>query len=119
MRKRPTTPGYALLLTLLAALEVATSADAASRSRQCRKACRDEIAACVTAGGRTRACRKSTLGRCMREGGAVCEGRLSSLLAGDCNSPTVIPAQGGTFSGATSGPSPQAGRFATHSEPSN
>src|SRR5213594_3369891 len=89
MRKQPTTLGYALMLTLLAA--------------------------CVTAGGRTRACRKSMLGRCMREGVAVCEGQLSSLLAGDCNSPTVIPAEGGTFSGVTSGPSQQAGSCATSS----
>src|SRR5437867_272658 len=49
MRQRPKGLGLALLLTLLAALHVATSGEAVSPSRQCRKACRDEIAACVAA----------------------------------------------------------------------
>ena len=105
---RPKTLGFASLLTLLAALHVALSADAASPSRQCRKACRDEIGACVAAGGRPRACRRSMLGRCKREGVAVCQGQageFSGALAGDCTSPAVIPAQGGTFSGTTSGTS--------------
>src|SRR5881628_2143825 len=109
---RPKTLGFASLLTLLAALHVALSADAASPSRQCRKACRDEIGACVAAGGRPRACRRSMLGRCKREGVAVCQGQageFSGALAGDCTSPAVIPAQGGTFSGATSGTGALAG----------
>jgi len=109
MRQSPKALGFASLLTLLAALHVATSADAASLSRQCRKACRDEIATCIAAGGHPRACRRSTLGRCKREGVAVCQGQLSNLLPGDCTSPTVIPAQGGTFSGTTSGTSALAG----------
>src|SRR5947207_3877802 len=73
MRQRPKALGLASLLTLLAALPGARSADAASVSRQCRQTCRDEIAACVGAGGHFRACRKSVLGRCRREGVAVCE----------------------------------------------
>src|SRR5213594_3046870 len=112
MRQRPKTLGFAFLLTLLAALHVARSADAASVSRRCRRACRDQIAACVAGGGRARACRKSLLEHCKREGVAVCggqAGQISAALAGDCSSPTVIPAPGGTFSGTTSGTSALAG----------
>src|SRR5438876_2933328 len=112
MRQRPKTLGFAFLRTLLAALHVAPSADAASVSRRCRRACRDQIAACVAGGGRARACRKSLLERCQQEGAAVCQGQagqFSAALAGDCSSPTVIPAQGGTFSGTTSGASALAG----------
>src|SRR6266480_398944 len=112
MRLSPKALGFGLLLTLLAALHVATSAEAASLSRQCRKACRGEIAACVAAGDHPRACRKSVLGRCQQEGVAVCQGQagqFSAALAGDCSSPTVVPAQGGTFSGTTSGASALAG----------
>src|SRR5438034_10517908 len=112
MRQRPKTLGFAFLLTLLAALHVARSADAASVSRRCRRACRDQIAACVAGGGRARACRKSLLERCQQEGVAVCQGQAgqcSAALAGDCSSPTVVPAQGGTFSGTTSGASALAG----------
>src|SRR2546430_1614497 len=112
MLQRPKTLGFVFLLTLLAALHVARSADAASVSRRCRRACRDQVAACVAGGGRARACRKSLLERCEREGVAVCQGQagqFSAALAGDCSSPTVIPAQGGTFSGTTSGASSLAG----------
>src|SRR5437773_961136 len=112
MRLSPKALGFGLLLTLFAALHVATSAEAASLSRQCRKSCRGEIAACVAAGGHPRACRKSVLGRCQQEGVAVCQGQagqFSAALAGDCSSPTVIPAPGGTFSGTTSGTSALAG----------
>src|SRR5881396_3512316 len=112
MRQSAKALTFVLLLTLLVALHVATSAEAASLSRQCRKACGDGIAACVAAGGHPRACRKGVLGRCTREGVAVCEGQagqISAALAGDCSSPTVIPAPGGTFSGTTSGTSALAG----------
>src|SRR5437773_864413 len=112
MRQRPKTLGFAFLLTLLAALHVARSADAASVSRRCRQACRDQIAACVAGGGRARACRKSLLERCQQERVAVCQGQtgqFTAALAGDCSSPTVVPAQGGTFSGTTSGTSALAG----------
>src|SRR5947207_11955663 len=112
MRLSPKGLGFVFLLTLLAALHVATSAEAASLSRQCRKACRGEIAACVAAGDHPRACRKSVLGLCQQEGVAVCQGQagqFSAALAGDCSSPTVIPAPGGTFSGTTSGTSALAG----------
>src|SRR5439155_520144 len=112
MRQSAKALTFVLLLTLLVALHVATSAEAASLSRQCRKACGDGIAACVAAGGHPRACRKDVLRRCKREGVAVCEGQagqISAALAGDCSSPTVIPAPGGTFSGTTSGTSALAG----------
>src|SRR5438552_15674522 len=59
MGQRPKALGFASLLALLAALHVGTSAEAASVSRQCRRACRAELAACVGAGGHPRACRKS------------------------------------------------------------
>ena len=71
MRQSAKALTFVLLLTLLVALHVATSAEAASLSRQCRKACGDGIAACVAAGGHPRACRKDVLGRCKREGVAV------------------------------------------------
>src|SRR5438876_3059976 len=110
MRPRPKTLGFTSLLTLLAALYLAHAADAASVARQCRKACGDEIAACVGAGGHSRACRRSVLGRCKQEGVAACQGEgLAPALAGSCSSPTVLPAQGGTFGGATSGTSALAG----------
>src|SRR3989441_906430 len=110
MRQRPKTLGFTSLLTLLAALYLADAADAASVARQCRKACGDEIAACVGAGGHPRACRRSVLERCKQEGVAACQGEaLAPALAGSCSSPTVLPAQGGTFSGATSGTNALAG----------
>src|SRR5437773_2042869 len=110
MRPRPKTLGFTSLLTLLAALYLADAADAASIARQCRKACGDEVAACLGAGGHPRACRRSVLGRCKQEGVAACQGEaLAPALAGSCGSPTVIPAQGGTFSGATSGTNALAG----------
>src|SRR5438876_863552 len=110
MRPRPKTLGLTSLLTLLAALYLADAAGAASVARQCREACGDEVAACVGAGGHPRACRRSVLGRCKREGVAACQGEaLAPALAGSCSSPTVLPAQGGTFGGATSGTSALAG----------
>src|SRR5882724_8688889 len=110
MRPRPKTLGFTSLFTLLAALYLADAADAASVARQCRKACGDEIAACVGAGGHSRACRRSVLGRCKQEGVAACQGEgLAPAVAGDCSSPTVLPAQGGTFGGTTSGTSALAG----------
>src|SRR5437763_1396429 len=110
MRPRPKTLGFASLLTLLAALYLADAADAASIARQCRKACGDEVAACLGAGGHPRACRRSVLGRCKQEGVAACQGEaLAPALAGSCSSPTVLPAQGGTFGGTTSGTNALAG----------
>src|SRR5438093_1542279 len=110
MRPRPKTLGFTSLLTLLAALYLADAAGAASVARQCREACGDEVAACVGAGGHPRACRRSVLGRCKREGVAACQGEaLAPALAGSCSSPTVLPAQGGTFGGTTSGTSVLAG----------
>src|SRR5882724_10130430 len=106
MGQLPKVMGFVYLLTLPAALHLTTSAQAASPSRRCRKACRDQIAACVGAGGHPRACRRSVLGRCKQEGVAACQGEaLAPALAGDCSSPTVLPVQGGTISGTTSGTS--------------
>src|SRR3989441_2041757 len=82
MRQRPKASGFALLLMLLAARHAASSAEAASVARQCRKVCRDEIAACVAAGGRLRACWKSTLGRRKRDGLAVCQTQASADAGG-------------------------------------
>src|SRR5207247_2122467 len=42
-------------------------------------------------------------------GAAFAQSTTTTTLAGACNNPTVIPAQGGTFSGTTSGTSSQAG----------
>src|SRR5436189_4171097 len=110
MWQLPKAMGFVYLLTLPAALHLATSAQAASPSRECRKACRDEIAACVGTGGHRRAGRRSVFGRCKREGVAACQGEaLAPALAGSGSSPTVLPAQGGTFGGATSGTSALAG----------
>src|SRR5437867_3549252 len=78
MQQRPKALGSTLLVTLLTTFHVASSADAASVGRLCRTACRGEIAACVAAGGRSRPCRKRTLGRCEREGLAVCQGEASA-----------------------------------------
>src|SRR5439155_23083758 len=78
MRQRPTTLGCASLLALLAALHGGTSAQAVSLSRQCRRACRDDIVACVAAGGRARAFRKSVLGRCKGEGVGAWQGQANA-----------------------------------------
>src|SRR5437773_3375968 len=110
MRPRPKTLGFTSLLTLLAALYLADAADAASIARQCRKACGDEVAACLGAGGHPRACRRSVLGRCKQEGVAACQGEAAApALAGRGSSPTVLPGRGGTFGGATSGTNALAG----------
>src|SRR5207247_10522617 len=56
--------------------------------------------------------RECQLERCQQEGVAACQcqaGQFSAARAGDCSSPTVVPAQGGTFSGTTSGASALAG----------
>ena len=83
MEEWPKAPGFASLLALLAALHVGTSAEAASVSRQCRRACRDGLAACVGAGGHPRACRKSVLGRCKIEGVAACQGQADGAGRAD------------------------------------
>src|SRR2546429_9615725 len=93
MLRRPSALGFALLLTLLAQLHVATSADAASVGRQCRRACRGDIAACVAARGRSPACRKRTLERRRREGGTGCQGGVGRpLRAPRPKAPNFLPA---------------------------
>ena len=95
---------------LLAVLLTVSEANAVSLGRQCRRACADEIAACVAGGGRRLACKRQMLRRCRTEGLGVCQGpEAPAVIAGSCASPTVIAAQGGTFTGTTSGVSPLAG----------
>src|SRR5207248_2860922 len=61
-------------------------------------------------GGRRLACKRQMLRRCRTEGLGVCQGpEAPAILAGSCTSPTVISAQGGTFTGTTSGTSLLAG----------
>ena len=97
-------------LAVLAVLLIAPAADAVSLARQCRQACGDEIASCVAGGGRRLACKRQMLRRCRTEGLGVCQGpEAPAILAGSCTSPTVISAQGGTFTGTTSGTSLLAG----------
>ena len=59
---------------LLAVLLTVSEANAVSLGRQCRRACADEIAACVAGGSRRLACRRQMLGRCRTEGLGVCQG---------------------------------------------
>ena len=97
---------FTRVAAVLAVLLAASAADAASLGRQCRRACADEIAACVAGGGRRLACKRQMLGRCRTEGLGACQGsEASAVLAGSCASPTVIASQGGTFTGTTSGTS--------------
>src|SRR5947207_15093577 len=103
-RRSPAAPA------VLAVLPMAPAADAGSLARQCRQACGDEIASCVAGGGRRLACKRQMLRRCRTEGLGVCQGpEAPAILAGSCTSPTVISAQGGTFTGTTSGTSLLAG----------
>src|SRR5438874_2561979 len=98
-------------LAVLAVLLIAPAADAVSLARQCRQACGDEIASCVAGGGRRLACKRQMLRRCRTEGLGVCHSpEAPAILAGSCTSPTVSSAQGGTFTGTTSGTSLLAGR---------
>src|SRR2546430_11182000 len=113
MRQRPKALGLASLLTLLAALPGARSADAASVSRQCRQACRDEIAACVAAGGHFRACRKSVLGRCKREGVALCPCPAASATS------TTLPTTAPSSTPMTALPSTNTRTTGFHYTPNN
>src|SRR5262245_33116380 len=60
------------LLALFGLLLVSPPVHGASIARQCRRACTDEIAACVASGGQKRQCRRDTLARCRTEGLQVC-----------------------------------------------
>src|SRR5947199_35519 len=105
MRQRPKALGFAILLAPLAALHVGSPAQAASVALKCRRACHDRIAACVAAGGRRGPCGKSMLGRCKREGVAVCRGQ-----AGATTTSTTMPTattslvEGGFLSGLVTDP---------------
>src|SRR5438034_6706482 len=97
MRQRPKALGFALLLAALAALHVGSPAHAAPDSLKCRRACHDRIAACVAAGGRRGPCRKSMLGRCKREGVAVCQGQAGATTTSTTTPTTTTTLTGGGF----------------------
>src|SRR5437667_44067 len=93
MRQSAKALTFVLLLTLLVALQVATSAEAASLSRQCRKACGDGIAACVAAGGNDDACPNAT--------GRVRDTRITPTVTAGQTYVSVVDGYGGaqgTFS---------------------
>src|SRR5437667_1095261 len=69
----------ATLVILLGLLLFNPPAHGASSTRQCRRACRDEIAACVASGGERGSCRRQTLQRCRQEGLQVCLAAGESL----------------------------------------
>src|SRR5437667_11475892 len=72
----------AALLGLFGLLLVSPPAHSASIARQCRRACTDEIAACVASGGQKRQCRRDTLAHCRTEGLQVCVGAGQSPPTG-------------------------------------
>src|SRR5436309_1558016 len=69
----------ATLAHLLGLLLFDPPSHGASLTRQCRRACRDEIAACVASGGERGPCRKQTLQLCRQEGLQVCLAAGESL----------------------------------------
>src|SRR5438034_1412683 len=97
MRQRPKALGFAILLAPLAALHVGRPAQAASVALKCRRACHDRIAGCVAAGGRRGPCRKSMLGRCKREGVAVCQGQAGATTTSTTTPTTTTTLTGGGF----------------------
>jgi hypothetical protein len=88
-----------LAATLTVAL-AATSADAAGLRAQCRRACKDEIAAAVAGGARRAAARRDLIGQCLQEGLQVClspddttgDGRRSRASWSNLLAPAVISA---------------------------
>src|SRR5438094_756647 len=97
MRQRPKALGFAILLAPLAALHVGSPAQAASVALKCGRACHDRIAGCVAAGGRRGLCRKSMLGRCKREGVAVCQGQAGATTTSTTTPTTTTTLTGGGF----------------------
>src|SRR5207249_3534495 len=97
MRQRPKALGFAILLAPLAALHVGSPAQAASVALKCRRACHDRIAGCVAAGSRRGPCRKSMLGRCKREGVAVCQGQAGATTTSTTTPTTTTTLTGGGF----------------------
>ena len=93
MRQRLSIVGWGTWLVLLAAVALASSAHASSIGRECRRACSDEITACVAAGSRRAVCRRQILGRCRREGLAVCLSPAASGTAwGSLTAPSGLTA---------------------------
>src|SRR5207247_1316555 len=76
---------------------VGSPAQAASVALKCRRACHDRIAGCVAAGGRRGPCRKSMLGRCKREGVAVCQGQAGATTTSTTTPTTTTTLTGGGF----------------------
>jgi hypothetical protein len=75
----------------LVILLTVSSAEGASLVRRCRKACSDEVAACVREGGGRRQCRRQLIGQCKREGIEVCApaGAGDGGIPDDGDSPDV------------------------------
>src|SRR5215470_14472779 len=78
-------------LVLLALLALAPSADAATVT-QCRRACSDEISACVASGGQRRDCRRDWTHLCRQQGLQVCAAVGDSPATGRTSSRLVISA---------------------------
>src|SRR5438034_870069 len=66
-------------------------AHGASLTRQCRRACRDEIAACVASGGERGPCSRQTRRRCQQQGLQVCLAAGESLGRTNSLSSLVSP----------------------------
>ena len=60
--------------------------------RECRRACRDEIAACVAAGGGRATCRRERVQRCRREGSTVCASDLRGTATAGLRAPASLVA---------------------------
>src|SRR2546425_3784163 len=87
--RSPARPAPILMLAgLLCAI---ADTHAASPMRLCRRACKDEIAACIAAGGRRRACRRQRLRRCRRAGVSVCQKRSMTPPVGSAAGALIAP----------------------------
>jgi fibronectin type III domain protein len=79
------------VLTLATMLCAAGEMQAAPRHGLCRRACTDEIAACIDAGGRRLHCRRQMLRRCRREGVSVCQKRAMPSPIGSAAGALIPP----------------------------
>src|SRR5262245_23184834 len=81
MTKRTSTFARGARLAVLAVAVLPAIAHAASLGTQCRRACRDEIAACVEAGGIRSDCRVQIVGACKQQGLEACGGSRKVVAA--------------------------------------
>ena len=65
------------------------AAHAASLAKLCRRACSDEIAACVAAGGHKATCRRQTLQQCRQAGLQTCMSSGESFSVAGLSAPSV------------------------------